>query len=207
MNKVVLFDIDGTLFDPKLFLENFYKRLVGRFKLISFDEDRLKHLYLESKVHGYFKPELFLPEILKHMEIKDEKALEGLFWDQSAIDECLYQDSTVVEAIGNLAIPAIFSTGDSKYQRIKVERFKRSISHNNIFVYENKVRSFGEVLEKFPEFKIYLIDDRLEIIEELKAINPDSFAILINRQNFEAKSDKIDALVGNLYEILPLLDE
>lgn len=206
MNKVVLFDIDGTLFDPKLFLENLYKRLSEKFRLINFDEDTLKHLYLESKVQGYFKPDLLLPKLLEHVVQKDKESLEGLFWDQEAIDECLYQDSTVVEAVGKLATPAIFSTGDDKFQRVKVLTFKNLLDEKNIFVYEDKLKGFTEVLEKFSGYKTYLVDDRLEILEEAKKINPSSFAILVNRQKFEARSDKIDALVGNLYEILPILE-
>lgn len=206
MNKVVLFDIDGTLFDPKLFLENLYKRLSEKLVLINFDEDTLKHLYLESKVQGYFKPDLLLPKLLEHMEQKDRDSLEKLFWDQKAIDDCLYQDSTVIEAVGKLAIPAIFSTGDAKFQRTKVLTFKNALEEKNIFVYEDKLKALHEVIEKFPGYKTYLVDDRLEILEEAKKLNPSSFAILVNRQKFEAKSDKIDALVGNLYEILPILE-
>jgi len=208
MNNVILFDMDSTLFDPKRFLEGFYNRLSEKFKLINFDENTLKYTYLESKIDGFFNPEIFLAKILEHINQKDKEKLTELFWNRKELEKCFFQDSTIVEAVSKLAVAAIFSSGDNKFQNLKTENFLNFVKKENIFIYKDKMEHLEEVLSKFKDYKVFMIDDRIELLEETKSKNPHVFTVLINRLGrLGLKNGKIDAIVANLYEILPFLNE
>lgn len=206
MKQIVLLDIDRTIFDPESFLEEFYEQLINRFNLTANQKSKLFKIYSESKPQGYFNPQIFLSNIAKTFNLRLDR-VSNLFWNQNLINRHLFNDSDVLFKLSGKVQIAVFSKGDKKFQSQKLIKFKTLLNNENIYIFPNKIENFLEVLKKYSDHKIYLVDDDSMVLQEAKSINPQIFTILIDRENKKEKNDKINAKVENLYQILALLNE
>ena len=152
MKKIIFFDIDRTLFDTDSFLENFYQKLFIKFNIESKYKDTLIDLYKESKADGYFNPQIFLEKISKKFNI-EINTIQTLFWDQKLIDKYLYQDTDILLQLSTKTRMGVFSKGDSKFQKIKLTKFKTILNKNDIYIFPNKIEKFLEVLKNILTMK------------------------------------------------------
>ncbi|OGH06741.1 MAG: hypothetical protein A2171_01765 [Candidatus Levybacteria bacterium RBG_13_35_9] len=204
MKKIIFFDIDQTLFNPDSFLDEFYERLIHKYGLDAGQKAKLIKFYASSKPKDYFDPQIFLKSISKYFNI-DFESLNSLFWDQKLIDKHLYKDTDILFQISTKTKMGVFSKGDSKFQKIKLTRFKTILNKNDIYIFPNKIGKFLEILKNYSDHNIYLIDDEIDVLSEAKDINRNIFTILINRKKKHVKNDKIDAQINSLSKIQKFL--
>jgi phosphoglycolate phosphatase-like HAD superfamily hydrolase len=80
----------------------------------------------------------------------------------------------------------IFSKGEEAFQKTKL--YKTDIKHlfneENVHIFDDKDINLNTVLNKYKEFKIFLVDDRLDVLSAAKKHNPAVFCIWVKRGPF-----------------------
>lgn len=203
MKKIIFFDIDGTLFDVPNFLNLLHQKLIDQFDMTNQDISKLKILYDEvKKENGYFLPTSFLTKIVNHFQLLDLDRLEEIFWNVDLFEKSLYKDTLAVGDLAKLAKIGIYSKGDLEFQRKKLSFLETSIDDQDIYIFPNKIGKAREVFEKYEGYKVYLVDDDLEVLEHVEnstRVNP----VLIDR-NSRYNSTDIKT-IRNLAELKSIL--
>lgn len=203
MEKIIFFDIDGTLFDVSNFLNLLHQKLIEQLGMTSQDITKLKILYDEvKKENGYFLPTSFLTKIVNHFQLVDIDRLEKIFWEVDLYEKSLYKDALAVGDLAKLARIGIFSKGEREFQKKKLSFLEISINDQDIYIFPNKIDKAREVFGKYEDYKVYLVDDNLEVLEHVKnltKVNP----VLIDR-NSRYNGTEIKA-IENLAELKGIL--
>lgn len=206
MQKIIFFDIDRTLYNYQAFLQSFASQISQKYNLKEHELEVLKAIYEKNKKrYGYFAPDKFVGPIVEHFPFMDKDFLNTIFWDQKMFTENLYEDSEALFQIIKIAKIGIFSEGDEKFQKKKVEKFKDIINEKDIYVYIDKRDFLQNLIKKYKNYKIYLVDDHLAVLLRAKEIEKSVFTIMIDREKNSVKNDTIDATIENLYQVLQLI--
>lgn len=155
LNKIVLFDIDYTLFDTTLFKES------ALTKYALYDE--------------------VIPLLSK---------------------------------LATISELGIFSKGEEEFQKTKLQKtgIEKYFELGNIHIFEDKDSNMNKIIKQYEGNKIYLVDDKLEILFNAKKINPSIVAIWVKRGPF-AQDEKLldnfspDITVVNLKEIISIISD
>ncbi len=155
MKKIVLFDIDYTLFDTDLFKES----------------DLTKHTLYEEVVG-------------------------------------------VLVEIATYATLGIFSEGNIELQRNKLLKtdILKNFNEEDIHIFLEKTTPIPQVIEKYKDHQIFLVDDRSSILEKVKKHSPAVFTVFIDREKRIWKGDEptdyqADAVIKNLNKLVDLVKE
>lgn len=206
MQKIIFFDIDRTLYDYEEFLDKFSSTILQKYNLKMDQKEELKIVYEENKIkYGYFAPDKFIKPIIDRFPFMDENYLNSVFWSKDLLENNLYPDSKVLYEIAKIATIGIFSKGDEKFQKAKVEALKNIIDQKNIYIYIEKTDFIEKLLEAYKGYKIYLVDDSTTVLLRAEELGKEIFTILIDRKYEVEKSGTIDAKIDNLYQMLPLI--
>lgn len=186
--KIVFFDIDGVIFDAKKFAESFYQSLQDRFNLSLSDIQNIRIIYQEVRNEkGFFDPEVFLTKISKSFSISKED-LERLWWDDENFLKHLLISRNFLEKIQKKAVIGIFSKGQMEFQTRKLEVFYDLIDKSHRHIFENKISKIQDVLDKYKDYKIYVIDDSQEVLNNFKKINSNVVTVFISSNTGEQNS-------------------
>lgn len=184
MDKIIFFDIDGTLFDPKLFLENFYVKLSEKFVLGNEFHDKLQTIYEQTRNEkGYFIPSFFLEKIIKNFPQINIDELKKIFWDIDLFKKSMYKDTSALIDLFNLATIGIFSKGEEEFQKYKISFIKNLLDNKNVYIFPNKIEKISKVFGSYVNYKVFFVDNDISVIEKAKNLAPNVFAILIDRSN------------------------
>lgn len=212
--KIVLFDIDYTLFDVKHFDKNFHAYLA---KLFSLDEKLVKEESIKTII-ALIKEEHFL-DIDKYLSIllskfkmeKHAKEIEEFLFGKDFFKEGFYPDvEFTLRTLKDMVRLGIFSQGDERLQGAKIEQsgFKDVFDKELMYIIKPKKLDFLPSLQKLhSKDKIYLIEDKLEILYEVNKKIPSIFTIWI-KQGWYAENQKEipdfkpDATITNLKEVV-----
>ncbi len=182
MNKIIFFDIDGTLFDVPLFIKLLHKNLIDRFGLSEQDILELRTLYDETKKEeGYFLPKAFFNKIAKRFQTVEEKGLEKIFQNIDLFEKSVYKDTSVINSLSNSALIGIFSQGDENFQKKKILFIKKVLDDENVYIFHDKLAQAKDVFSKYRDCEIFLVDDNLELLRKIKSIFPNISEVFIDR--------------------------
>ena len=206
MSKTIaFFDIDGVIFDSQKFLSIYSEKFIQENKLNNSELDNIKNLYQEVRSEkGFFDPQAFLLKISSHYSIAN-KVLEKLWWDLEAFGKCLLVDESFLSKIQAEATIGIFSKGEINFQNKKIDKFKEIIQPENVYIFEDKIIRISEVLKKYRTYKIYVIDDNINVLEGFKKIDSNVYVILINNKQIENINSDINMVVENMQQLPELL--
>jgi len=145
-NKLILFDIDHTLFDTE-----------------TFKQSRLETYSLYEEV---------------------------------------FETLTKLSKISRLAI---FSQGEFDFQNTKLKNTKIDsfFKKEDIHVFQEKQLNFEEIFKKYSEYKIFVVDDRLDILAVAKKYLPSVSTVWIKRGPHAQKLTKVEGFIPDK-EILSL---
>ncbi len=202
--KILLFDIDETIFDPQSFLDDFYNELTKNFKLNENDLNKIKNIYSEIKTEiGYFNPTNFLDKVIETFPEINRTSLEKVFWNIDLFNKNVYKDASVIKDLGRIGDIGIFSKGEESFQKQKISFLSDLIETDDIHIFKNKIDKINEVLEIYQDLNIYFIDNEPDVLESVKKINPEAYLILIDRKNEYENSDIIK--IKDLSELKSLI--
>jgi FMN phosphatase YigB (HAD superfamily) len=200
-NKIVLFDIDHTLFNTATFVDNVYKT----------------HANLLNKEAFY--------KTMEEIKIGLDQALEEegtikasivkALWDQANLASNFYEETPeTLESLSKKSTLGIFSKGDERFQKKKLESILHFFDEKNIHIASNKYKILPDVINQYKDYEIIIVDDVLDVLYQAKKLSKDVFTIFIKRpvyyETYLANQQPIegftpDAIVTNLREIIPIV--
>ncbi len=197
MKKVILFDIDHTLFDTEKFRETTYKKLAAKLKYNNDREfTRLAREAEEITVRaiGYFDPSLFIKNIIELAESNLKTGdLEKEYLKKDNFEKAVYSEVLPtlrrIKKINNISI-GILSTGETKFQRRKVEVLKELLSEEHIHIFVNKLTEIDKVINKYKNFEIYIVDNLLSVLELVKKVAGYVKTVYVRRSDLLEKSGR-----------------
>lgn len=120
----------------------------------------------------------------------------------------------VLEELAKIATLGIFSEGEKDLQTAKLLKtdIHRHFPQEYVHIVKSKGGMLEEVLAKYRDFTLYLVDDKLPLLYEAKKILPSLFTIWVKRGKYARKQRPIvgfhpDATVLNLRGIIRLVRE
>ncbi|MGA2967659.1 MAG: HAD family hydrolase [Candidatus Levyibacteriota bacterium] len=202
-NKIVLFDIDHTLFNTATFVDNVYK----------------VHANLLSKEAFY--------KVMEEVRIGLDQTLEEegtikasivkALWDQVNLASNLYEETPdVLELLSKQSTLGIFSKGDERFQKKKLESILHFFDEKDIHIVSNKYKILPDVINQYNDHEIIIVDDVLDVLYQAKKLSADVFTVFIKRpvyyETYLANQKPIkgftpDATVTNLREIIPIVSK
>lgn len=217
MKKIILFDIDYTLFNTDKFRDLTYPRL----QEILQQEDnphyheKIKHIEKALIATGGYEPVGFGRLLMEALSIKGKnKQLEALFYDEELYKKCLYPEVTLtIELLSkkNFTL-GIVSKGEFSFQKRKIQPIEHYFAKNNIFISNDKIAQIDAIKNAYKSFATMIIDDSEPFLNEVKNKWKEVQAVLIERQNRYETRQHIDGFVPDvrvktLDQVLPLVDK
>ena len=198
-DKIYLFDLDGTLFDPFLFIDEMLRRFSTQF---SIPENMLLDLKKEHRSElekgSDFDPGQFLIFLSQKINVPVDQLL-SIWNEKTAYEKVVYPDVFPVlqELQKRNSKMGIFSEGFSVYQMQKLEMsgLLPFFDPGMIHIFRRKL--LKENIDRLSS-NCLVIDNRREVVIELKQANITS--IWINRESDEKLSDI--RTIQNLQELL-----
>ena len=137
------------------------------------------------------------------------------FKQSRLLEHKIYQEViSVLDSLKKIAILGIFSEGDLKFQTQKLVKtdIKKYFKEMHTHIVLNKLNDIKRVFEKYKDNKIFLIDDKLSILNKLKKIMPLCFTIWVKRGWYAQNQKEIpgfkpDATVDNLREVVKIISQ
>lgn len=219
LNKpIVLFDIDYTLFDVGHFDKNFHNYLsdlLGKDKN-SVTKTSVKIIVKLIKEEGFLDVDKYLKILLAFFrKEKYVKEVEEFLFGGEFFKKGFYPDVAItLNSLKSLVRLGIFSTGDLKLQESKIKQsgFDHLFEEGLKYIKTNKVGFIPEFQKKHLNDKIFLIEDKLTVLYEMKKQIPDLFAIWIKRGKYAQNQKEIpgfkpDAEVENLSEVVGIVSK
>lgn len=217
MKKVILFDIDYTLFDALKFRKDLFKKskAIINNKNIEIDEKDLKDVYnkLREEVK-YFGPRLFARRLKSKLNLDiDQDFLEKEILESEIFLSNLYKEAKTVlrklSADKDLII-GILSGGEDKFQRIKIKDLINFFHKDHVHILFYKEDNLKKIINKYKKYKLFLVDDIPGVLHKAKNIDKNIITIWIKRGRFALKEKSImefrpDHEIKNLNKIIPIL--
>jgi phosphoglycolate phosphatase-like HAD superfamily hydrolase len=109
------------------------------------------------------------------------------FKDSGLTNYILYDE--VLQVLGRLRGTVelgIFSKGEIEFQNAKLNKteIKDFFNKDNVHIFEDKDININQVLEKYKDHRIFLVDDKLSILYAAKIYNPAVFSVWVKRGPF-----------------------
>ena len=200
--KVVLFDIDYTLFDTEDFRKNLYKNIS---QAVGEDINKIepigKSIYAKlRKKYGYFNPAEFIKNFKGYMKNDvDFSAVEESIWNEEAFRRCIYKEvDDILSEIKKIAQVGIFSKGHDRFQRAKLKTIEHFLEIKHIHIVVDKYANLPQIINKYAKHKLYLVDDELEALHFASKLRSDVFTIWVKRGRYAAEQKPIPGFTPNL---------
>ncbi len=196
--NLVLFDIDGVLFDT----EKFGKLIRSKFvKILGVNEEELisanADYYSKLSERTDFDPRGITAYLSDRYE-KDVSKLDGVFWGEEGIyQESLYPETReVLEKLKDQKVLGIFSQGNEELQNRKLDASKIREYFSPEYTIIQRRKLSDEAIELLPREATF-IDNKHDVVRSLKQFVD---VIWINR-----KSDESDPEIKTIHSLAELL--
>lgn len=120
----------------------------------------------------------------------------------------------VLTEVGEMALIGIFSEGELDHQLSKLIKtdIKQHFQDEHIHIFTRKLDALMDMLLQYKDRTLYVVDDRLDVLQGIKEADSAIFTIWIKRgEHAELLSEimgfKPDAEVLNLREIVQIIKE
>ncbi len=215
-NKVVLFDIDYTLFDTDKYRKTVYTTLA---KMLNYDLDEFYPLAMQAydaiREHGYFDPALFTKQLVAHIPTTlGLEELENVWWQEDIFLSCIYPESSdVLKKLNEKGLLlGIFSSGHSRLQQTKIKSLTHFFSKENVHIHPIKNEKIESILSSYTSYDIYIVDDYIPVLIDAKAAEETITGIWVKRGRMAEKYSPTkaftpDVTITNLVELLSLFDK
>lgn len=215
--KIVLFDIDYTLFDVGYFDKYFHKKLS---KLLKLKENVVRELSIKIIMdlvteEAFLDIDKYLDKITSELNKKDyKKRIENLLFNSSFFKKGFYKEvEETLRNVERIAKIGIFSQGDMKFQWAKIEQsgFKHLFDKDLVYIIKPRKLDFLQSLKKkHSKDRIYLVDDKPKVIHEVKENFSSVFTIWLKRGKYTEQAKEIDgfkpdATIDNLSEVVEIV--
>jgi len=215
-SKIILFDIDYTLFDTGLYRDKVFQQLC---QLIGFSsqEEFFKiamQTYDEVRKGMYFDPKLFTHHLLTHISTPiSAENLEKIWWDKNILISSLYNEvEGVLQKLKDKSfVLGIFSSGHTTLQPAKIDIITKYFNGKHIHIHPFKDDLIPEILTKYSTQELFVVDDFPLVLEKLQSANKNVYTIWIQRGRIAEENMIVgfhpNKTIKNLSEIPSLFDK
>lgn len=120
-------------------------------------------------------------------------ALRAFLWDFPFEELLLPGTLAGCEVLAALGRLAVLCDGHEPFQRRKLERIGLLPRLAEVFVFEHKEEHVGDVLQRFPDSRFILFDDKPRILRAMKAQLGEGITTVLVRHGHYAAGDAGDA--------------
>lgn len=216
--KVLLLDIDYTIFDSDIYREFVYSDLAKELGYNSFEEFYPLAKKITAKVKSainYYNPDLVLNELLSISKTKtDLKKIEKIFWNDEIYRKSLYAEtkSILIEIKNRDIIIGILSTGHSRHQMQKIKIISDFFYKEHIHIFTDKIQNLDMIIDKYRNDRLIIVDDLPMVLSEAKKRNKAITTVFVKRDKKYETTKEIenfipDKTIMNLHELEPILAE
>lgn len=210
--KIVLFDIDYTLFDTDKFRDTTYPQLMQFLQ----QEDSLKVKQIEKQLIevGGYEPVIFARTLEKALQIKPQyNEISALFYNEKLYDTCLYEEAEPVfktlSKMDDITL-GIVSKGENSFQRRKIASLSKYLKNENIYISSNKFEKIDEIYNHYADKKIIIIDDSAPFLDAVKKSHEIISTIFIERKSRYEKREvpvdfRPDMRIATLTEMMSII--
>ena len=206
MKKLILLDIDNTLFDSPSYRKLVFKKIGN----ISLCQEIYDKMIRES---GYFFPDAFAKIISELLKKRKADEIMSVIIDPKTFRENLHKD--VLDSLNKLTKigkVGILSQGDNEFQSAKIVHFKHLLSRDHIHILSDKKSDMVRILKNLKEHDLYFVDDMLSMLQMAKKIQPSIVTIWMKRGRYAENQKAIpdftpDAEAKNLSEVVKIIKE
>ncbi len=129
------------------------------------------------------------------------------FKDSSLTNYSLYEEIiATLRSLSKIATLGIFSEGEIDFQEDKLARtgISKLFLDQHIHIVEDKTKTIERVIDKYKDYELFVIDDRISNLEMAKAHNPKVRAVWVKRGPFAVKDTDFvpDLAVSNLADLV-----
>jgi len=213
--KLILFDIDHTLFDVTAYRQQMFEALakVSEYSNTKKFIETAGQLYAVMRQHRHFDPSGFVKALLQELQLKvNPKILESIILSEDKLEQYLYEETEQIlyrlSKEKNLKM-GIFSGGDVKLQKGKIKKIEHLLQKEDIHIItQHKEEQLQEILNKYKRVELYLVDDMLTVLYQAKLLRSDIHTIWIRRDDIkQTKMPEFtpDSVITNLREIVPVV--
>lgn len=125
----------------------------------------------------------------------------------------LYEEVTrTLDSLNSFVTLGIFSKGENQFQKTKLEKtgLLKFFNKENIYIFKDKNANLTQVVNKYRDSKVFLVDDRLEILYFAKNNAKQIFTVWVKRGRYVESQKPIagftpDAKVENLEEVVRIV--
>ena len=176
----------------------------------------LKNAYIASREDtGYFRLRPFLENLSTKLKTKvSSDALEKTILKENIITGNLYEGAKKVLhtlSKNKLLRIGIFSGGEYAFQRKKIRQIEDFLHKEHIHIFTSRKRKeLPYIVDKYKKYKLYIVDDVLEVLHTAKSLNKNIFTIWIKRRRFAKEKEIIpgftpEAIIKNLREVIDIV--
>ena len=137
----------------------------------------------------------------------------GEFKDSHLQSYNIYEEVMgILLQLKNIASLGVFSKGEIEFQKTKLRKtgMIKFFQENNIHIFDDKDVNLIEVLRKYEDSKLFLVDDKLGILYSAKKHMPGIITVWVKRGPYAAIQKPIEDFVpsatinnlSNLYDIV-----
>ncbi|MDO8461044.1 MAG: hypothetical protein Q7S38_01235 [bacterium] len=206
MKKLILFDIDNTIFDSASFRKDVFQKVskalrsMGTKKTVKEVEEMVDDLI---KKYGFFDPEIFI-QLLKNLSPKDKQKIKAFYLDIEGMKAFLYKETVeLIAKFTEIGEVGVLSQGRTKFQLAKIASIYNHFHKKRIHIVENKKAEMVTILNKYFKYRVYYVDDMLTMLEKAKEVRNDITTLWIKQGMFAKKQKSAfepDVKITNLTE-------
>ncbi len=215
-NKIVLFDIDYTLWHSDHFRDLVFPHLAKTLGYSLEDFIRLAHkTHQETKKQiGYFRPDTWLSLLrnASHKEVSQE-TLEKILWQDSFYTQSLDEEvQTILPQLQQKGyLIGIFSTGEHVFQQKKIETITHLLQKEYVYIVTDKIKRLETILHTHKNDAIVIVDDLPEVLAAVKRYNTEITTVLRTsnkryEQTRQVTHFKPDYTITTLKELVTILN-
>lgn len=167
---IFLFDVDNTLLDNDGVVADLRRYLVEHVGQ-SISDTYWKHVEALRETLGYVD---YLGALQRardeHPHALELLTVSRFLIEYPFVSKLFPQAVDVVDHVRQWGLPVILSDGDVVFQPVKVERAGLSkIVKDHVLIYIHKEKELADVERRYPAAHYVLIDDKLRILDAVKA--------------------------------------
>lgn len=218
MKKLILLDIDNTLFDSPSYKAELFTYIAPLLenKGIVGAQDLCENVYMLSrKASGLFSPDLFVKTLEEqmHLDVEAKEEIMKIIFDGNLLQKHIFSEvKGTLDTLKTFGDLGVFSQGEEKIQKAKIRELLHMFTVEHIHIMQNKSELFHTVLTHYKNEEVYIIDDALPILFEVKQHFPTVKVVWMERGEWATKQAKIpgftpDATVKNLSDSISIVRE
>lgn len=129
--------------------------------------------------------------LFKTQEFKDSQLQNYNIYEE--VMEILMQ-------LKNIASLGIFSKGETEFQKTKLKKtgMKDFFQENHVHIFDDKDANLINVLDKYKDCKLFLVDDKLGILASAKKYMPQIITIWVKRGPYAQIQEPIEDFVPSV---------